>query len=183
MAEVLNTTKDAILLDLTRIESAKANAPTAKAAHVSVEVAEKTNPVASRRENLLTYLLVTNALLESREQSILQNAIEDITGETFSELDNLVKPEIKSELLFKLEETFAELPKRQRDEDLVFALGELSSLTIKEAISGLKAELKEVEQLGDEVSINLCVEKMTSLQKKLSESSFSETMFNQPLSI
>lgn len=183
VAESLNTTKDAIFLDLSRLETARVNTPTAKAPHMSVAVAEKANPIASRRENLLTYLIVTNALLESREQSILQNALEEIVKQPFIELDNQVNPEIKSELLFKLEETFADLPKRQRDEDLVFALGELSTLTIKESIAVLKAELKEAEQTGDEVSLNLCVEKMTSLQKKLSETSFSESMFHQPLSI
>jgi len=183
VATTLNITKEAILLDLSRLESAKANTPAVKAPHQSVTVVETTNPVATRRENLLAYLVVAGELLESREQSILRAALVEIIEQSIEDLDNMIKPELKSELLFRLEEAFTEMPKRQRYEDLVFALREFRSLTIKDSISVLKAELQEAERQSDEADLKLCIEKMTNLQKKLSESPYLDEMFSQPLSI
>jgi DNA primase len=183
VSEALGTTKEAILLDLARLANAKASMPNSKAPHLSVAVAEKTNPGVSRRESLLAYLVVSCDLLEGREQSILQKSLEDITTSTFSSMETLIKPEIKSELLFKLEETFEQMPARQRHEDLIFALNEFNTSTIKDAITSLKVELIEAERIGDEASLKLCVDKMTNLQKKLSDKRFLPEMFHQPLSL
>ncbi len=183
VAETLNTTKESIQIDLNRLASAKANTPSQKTPHASIEVVATVNPVGTRRENLLNYLIIASSLLESREQSILEAALSGIINKDFLELDASVASELKSELLFKLEETFADMPARQRHEDLVFALGELNTLTIKEAIANLKGELHEAERMGDEDSLKLCIDKMTSLQKRLSESRFLDEMFHQPISV
>ena len=179
IAEAAGTTKDAILLDVARLEAhQEKEAPAVPGDNVGETVIEKTAGT-SRADSLMTYLVVVVDLIPESEAKTVSKLFKDIVGEALITIKKSLPVDQLSGLAFTLEDQIGELRPVDRQREIAGKLQELEALTIKAALREAKEKLKEVEQKGDEKRINECLEVINKLQQKLGSSEFNLDIFKQ----
>jgi len=177
IATSLNTTKDAILLEVARLESIKKVEPTHKV-EAPTEVSEVKAKQNNRKESLLAYLVVAYSILNEQEKKVVGKAFQEITDTTIATVTERMSPEIISGLVFTLEQEFEQMSSHARQAELVEKLQEFSALSLKEAMRKEQTLLKAAEVNDDESSMKVCMENINVLHKKLTEISLSDKLFD-----
>lgn len=177
IATSLGTTKDAILLEVARLESIKKVEP-AQSQPESVEVSEVKAKLNNRKESIMNYLVVVHDLLSDQEKTILAKAFEEIHNTTLEEVAKQLTPEMISGLTFTLEQEFEQMSPHSRQIELVEKLREFSSLSLKEAMRKEQIMLKAAEQNQDEENLKISMENINALHKKLSEVGLPDDLFD-----
>ena len=176
IAEAAGTTKDAILLDVARLEAHQEKTAPVPDQSADDAAADKAVSV-GRVENLKAYLITVVEIIPETEGKIVDKYFSNITGEKVTAAKEDVSSEVLSGLSFTLEEQLSERKPIDRQREIIDRLQELETLLLKSALREAKSELSEAEQKGDEKSINKCLEKINELQQKLANSDLSTDIF------
>jgi len=174
IAERLSTTKDAIMLELARLEAAAEDRPTALETEAPAAPAEQ--PALVRKESVLSYLIVASDIVEKNIGERTLELLTEISGASVETLRQSCPPETMSSLLFTLEDRFADTPQKQIDAELVGGLKELEKIMHKEALREHKESLQRAESEGDEAATTAAVMAISALQQKLTASIVPESL-------
>lgn len=169
IANAIDTTVEAIRLELTRLES------TRRPGRREQEVEEPANKLESirtvqvggRKQTLIAYLAVMEELLDPSDGHMLAEQFIAIIGETPKETRAKLPPDTISELAFKLEERMGEMRPRHIREEWESAIKELDTLLVKEKMLSAKDQLSTAEKNSDEVEMARIIGVLDELKGKL----------------
>ena len=167
VAKALNTTAEAIRLDLARLESKKnKEVKTDTKDSASTEIGKD---VLRRKEGLLAYLSVAIDFVNGADRDKLSLEFNNVVKASRETVRTKLGPEKESELVFTIEQSALEESARQFLADISEKLRELHMLILREEMAKEKNALVSMEQSGDEKSINECINSIKELQRKMSE--------------
>lgn len=178
VAEATDTTKDAILLDLSRLGSkaVESNRVT-DSSNGAQSNGESSKNVARRLDSLRDYLLVAAALVPAGEADVLKRSYQEITSEDFDSQQAIVPKEVYSRLSFTIEEQLLPLKPTVRQAKLAEILNEFANYFFKEAISAARQELAAAESAGDEKTAATKLKAIHDWQQKLVTTPYSVESF------
>ena len=93
--------------------------------------------------------------------------MEAITKKTFSDLENEVPVEIKSEVIFRAETFLDKNPRKVFDEEFIHTLNQFKNLIIRQELTEERKRLEELEKLNDKENIAVTIDHIAILQKSL----------------
>lgn len=176
IADALNTTKDAIHYEVSRIEetSSVQNAYTA-----SEEVEQPSNMPTNetRLQSLTAYLTVMTTLLKDSQKEALEKALTTILAKSVEEILHDMPAEVQSKLMFSFEESLEAIPEQERTLDLSDKLGELHRLTVRAKLKAAKEGVRAAEGAGDTEALEKALGKVAELQKELTEEPYRRDTF------
>lgn len=178
VAERLDTTKDAISLEVARLEASAAHTSSRESESVEVEQSEGGAPTELRKDRLLAYLVVAADVLAGDRQTKLRTAIGELTGKSIEALREELPKETLSQLVFTLEEQFSETQDKELKTELIDSLRELESILNRETLKEHKETLVASEVATEEEQIKEAIAAISKLQQKMGNSSIPETFFD-----
>jgi DNA primase len=171
VAEALGTTKDAVHYEVERCEEKEqAESQKYKSSQAPIPVTEesgKTDDTSRRRDGVVTYLLGILPLCDAVTTGIIQKTMKDILGDTLSELEETVSVSAKAEVLFKAEAMVDEQPKLLFQTEIIHALNQLHTLTVRTVLREAKEELRQAELSGNEELAKALLETVQRAQRDL----------------
>ncbi|MEX0930895.1 MAG: DNA primase, partial [Candidatus Paceibacterota bacterium] len=179
IAEALQTTKDSIHLEVSRLERERESRDT----HISSETTIGTDPSdkkdvsESRLERLTNYLVIVREILDERTKTILENNLVKIMNTSVDVVREKMPPESVSPLLFNLEKEFAEMNQKAIQQELASKLQELKELSLKVLIREKQVQLTEAEQTHDEEIVEKSLQEIANLQKEFTQPVITEEVF------
>ncbi len=162
IAESINTTADAIRLEVLRLEDKAAADIKQPDTAVEKKVEENTRDPQARKIGLIHYLAIMDDLLPIAEKHLLGEQFAELTGKTTTEIRSGMPANKISELTFKLEQYIADHKPMYVREEWEDKLKQLQSVVLREKVAITKAELVAAEQAGDE---KIAAEKLAELEK------------------
>jgi hypothetical protein len=126
----------------------------------------------SRVVSVITYIVATLPLFSEEIVSKLRPIIESITSKTLEELEEVVTPAGKAEVLFRTETFLDKNPRRVFDEEFVHSLNELRTQIIKSDLTKARRRLEEAESVGQTDEVAEAIKIVSTLQQKLQEKPF-----------
>ncbi|MEX0913074.1 MAG: DNA primase [Candidatus Paceibacterota bacterium] len=148
VAEAIDTTTEAIRLELARMDSVKSPARPAEA--VVLGDIQSPKVVLTRKEDLLTFLAVAEGLLDISEQHMLRERFLELLGESPDEVRARLPIEKVSEMTFTIEQHWNEINPKFIREEWEERMQQLSKILTKEKVAKARTELLKAEQEGDE---------------------------------
>lgn len=176
VAEALNTTTDAISLEVARLSDKRDISQTNKPVDKKVETTN-ININTNRTETLKNYLAILPDLVNEKEAIVIKEKFSEIAGEDLSKYREEMPAEIAGALTFIVEQAFVDLPDLARQEDIADRLQTFHELKVKKQMREVREELKIAESNHDEEGINKCSTNITNLQKELFSSSYGLDIF------
>jgi len=178
IAEVLNTTKDAVHFEVERLDELGDN--NRKINHDIKLVEEKNNgaTVGNRYETLLNYLFGVLPIFEPNVSDKILKTITEITSLTVEELKGKVSTKLSSEVTFRIEVTLDQYPRRVFEEEVVHAVNQLRDVVIRERLKYAKEELREMERLGQYEKADSLMKKVTELQEARKQQSYTTELLH-----
>ncbi len=164
VAEAINTTTEAIRLELARIDNT--TSPKKPTATVAVEHKEPPQPILTRKEDLLTFLVAADELLDISEQHMLREQFLDLTGEKPEEVRARLPIDKVNEMTFLIEQRWNDINPRFIREEWEERMQQLKKAVMKEQIVTTKLELQKAEQEGDENLMNKLLGHLNMLRNK-----------------
>ena len=177
IAENIGTTKEAIGLDVARLEAKRK--PETSGEEKKKEVKQGNVSSTNRLDNLRNYFLVIVDLISEDDATVIRSHYREITGEDFEKEKKKLSSEESSRLAFNLEKSLEELSDHARLVEFTETLSEFATLTLKEKIKSEKQLLSEAENRGDEKEVEKLLANINSLQQKLKEAKYSLDIFKQ----
>ncbi len=182
IAERLNTTKDAIHFEVTRLEekqtteqkSPVADEQSTAAATQSVSTVQNND----RMIQVIGYLVTMHDLLPEF-QSVLQVKINEVAGKEVQELRAESDPKFLSRLAFELEAQLPEEFNKHHKQDLIDKVNELRDLIIKDKLKSARDELRQAEHKNDEAKVSEILAEIAELQKALGMPYFTIELFEK----
>lgn len=165
VAEAINTTTDAIRLELARMSSQE-TPKQSPANPVAQEPDQPPPPVLTRKEDLLTFLVAADELLDISEQHMLREQFLELTGKKPEEVRSRLPVDKVSKMTFIIEQRWNEINPRFIREEWEDRMQQLKKAVVKEQIVKTKAELLKAEQEGDEKQMNRLLEQLNLLRNK-----------------
>lgn len=175
VADALNTTKDAILLELARLE--RERKPQVRAEEGAAAAKEAPRNL-TRLDSLTAYFVALFDLLGETERAVIDATFTDITGRTLDAARNDIPADTLAPLVFKLESGLDESPAKQLHHDLAERLTELREQMLRVAIRTKRDELAHAERDGDESSKERLTAELSELQRKLSAAPYTAELFS-----
>ncbi len=164
VAEAINTTTEAIRLELARIDSA--TPPKQPAEAVTVVHEESAQPTLTRKEDLLTFLVAADELLDISEQHMLRAQFLNLMGEKPDEVRARLPLDKVSKMTFTIEQRWNDINPRFIREEWEERIQQLKKVVMKEQIVNTKLELQKAEQEGDENLMNKLLGHLNTLRNK-----------------
>lgn len=164
IAEATETTTDAIRLEIARLEATKKDIGV-NTKEVLQKPAEKLT--LNRKEDLIAFLMAAESLLTPSDRHILREGFLEATGKNIDEAGEKIQPGKLSEMIFTLEQHWAEINPRFIRAEWEDRLSLLKSISVKERVSLIKSAIKEAESRGDESKINSLLKDLDQLKKEI----------------
>ncbi|MEX0917946.1 MAG: DNA primase [Candidatus Paceibacterota bacterium] len=177
VAEALNTTTDAIHLELARLERDRARRPAVATEQSAHQEAEAPASV-TRKEALLAYMVAAEALLSEKERAVVSRTFEAAVGRPITAVRDELSAEVISPLVFQLENELADMRPLQRHEELAGRLQELRELLLKETIREKRTTLAAAERTGDEAAMETLMGEVAELHREFGKPRYSPELFN-----
>lgn len=164
VAEAINTTTEAIRLELSRIVNTET--PKQPVTVAATEPDQPPPPVLTRKEDLLTFLVAADELLEITEQHMLREQFLELTGEKTEEVRTRLPIDKVSEMTFTIEQRWNDINPRFIREEWEDRIQQLKKVVMKEQIINTKVELQKAEKEGDENLMNKLLGHLNTLRNK-----------------
>lgn len=171
IAEYLDTTKDAILLELARIESSKDTKREPQRDTLSSPLEEKDHTPSARKDRVIAFLLTVATQLDEQLSDKIKAALQSVTKKDIDTLQSEVSAELMNKLNFMTEDSFLLLSRRYQIEELQDRLVELQNILHKESLATLKKQLVSAEQQSDEERVAEVMRQINELQMSSPEES------------
>ncbi len=174
LAESLKTTKDAIHYEVERLQELKAHSP--KPTDIVDDQNQSINAInesVQRHVSLLTYIIGVLPLLSESAVGKVKEILETITGKSFSELEDMVSSESRSEVLFRTEDFLDNNPRRIFDEEFLHSLNQFRDVTARRELKIARERLEEAERVGNNEDILEAITRVSELQPILQMSPYS----------
>lgn len=183
VAEVLNTTREAVHFEVDRLSELKqqqeAGSGYEEYSQVSEgQVKEKVVPE-QRYESQLAYLLGILTLLDGELKDGVKRGVEEITEQSIAELEQKIEVSVKAEVIFRTESLLDKFPKKVFEDEVVHTLNQFREIVIKRKLKVAKSELREIEGAGDEDLIVKALSKVQELQQALQQPPYSLELLKQ----
>lgn len=163
VAEAINTTTEAIRLELARMDNREApKQPATVAPTESVEPP----PVLTRKEDLLTFLVAADELLDISEQHMLREQFLELTGEKTEEVRSRLPIDKVSKMTFTIEQRWNDINPRFIREEWEDRVQQLKKVVMKEQIVTTKTELLKAEKEGDQNLMDKLLGQLNTLRNK-----------------
>ena len=175
IAERLNTTTDAIMLEVARLE-AEAETETRPVTRAETETVAEADTL-DRYQKVLAFLIIACEVIDKADANRVAGGLKQITQESIGDLRKDLKAEEVSGMAFTIEEQFSDLQPHLIHAELVDRLRELETLTHKAQLKEQKEALTLAEQNSDESATNDALSAITALQQKMATSVIDESFF------
>lgn len=179
IATRLQTTPEAITHEVNRVREKADTTPSPMLVERTAAESNIDQDIAPRRTSLIQYLVSVRDLHPEPMQAGLTSALEEITGESFTDLQARVPKNIMSELLFTEEGHLETIKPTQQQQDLLDLLNELYVLTVKEQLRTYRERLRQAELAGEESVLHDTLSQISNLQTKLSVPRYTIDLFSK----
>jgi len=180
VAEVLNTTKDAVHYEVERLqENEQGSHKTVSTADDTGENKEGKVEVAKRYDSLLAYLFGVVPILEDGVALNIKKIIESVTESSIEELEKIVPTGSVAEVTFRVEASMDNYPRKVFEEDVVHSLNQLRELVIRKRLKIAKDELREAEQTNDIEVLTNSLKVVKELQETLQKAPYTYESLKQ----
>lgn len=169
VATGLNTTPQAVALDVARLTEQQQKPVRTAVSHESV--VRRTQP-SQRKDVLLGLIAVAARLAEGRERTVIEDAFIAITGSTADEARDTMDPVKVQEITFSLEQRLDSLSTKERQTLFAENLEELNKLVVREALIRENNELRIAEDMKDEPAQHALEARIQALQETLRDRSY-----------
>ncbi|MAZ56646.1 DNA primase [bacterium] len=163
VADELGVKIEAIHLELSSLESSDEGDRSVSSASIEAKVDDNVD----RKQSLLSFLITAHDLVEKKVQNILEKALENICGQSVSELSAKVPAEEKSQSLFLLEDAFVDMDEKQVLMELASRLERLRKITLKEILQTKKEALRLCEEVGEDAKVQILLQEVKDIHGKL----------------
>lgn len=164
VAEAINTTAEAIRLEMSRMNSVEV--PKQSAPIIPNKQEQTPQPILTRKEDLLTFLVAADELLDISEQHMLREQFLELVGEKPEEVRTRLPVDKVSEMTFTIEQRWNDINPRFIREEWEDRVLQLKKVLMKEQIVNTKTELQRAEQAGDENLMNQLLGHLNTLRNK-----------------
>jgi DNA primase len=166
LAEGLNTTKEAIHYEVVQLQEKKHHTPTSSVEAPLINSSKKVTgtQTVERHTSLLTYIIGVLPLVSESTIKKVQEILELITGKTFTELEESISPEVRSEVLFRTEAFLDTNPRRIFDEEFLHALNQFRDVTARRELKVAREKLEEAEKVGNYEEVAMAIKRVSELQ-------------------
>lgn len=164
VAEAINTTTEAIRLELARMSSTEK--PTQLAQTIVPDTNLPPSITLTRKEDLLTFLVAADELLDISEQHMLREQFLELTEEKIEDVRTRLSIDKVSEMTFTIEQRWNDINPKFIREEWEDRIQQLKKVVMKEQIINTKIELQKAEQAGDENLMNKLLGHLNTLRNK-----------------
>ena len=181
VATAIETSKDAISLEVARIRESEAARPTAVRTVIEKRVVGAPKQRERGREKELTgYLAVAVGLIAPDMAAALERRFTEVCGADPQTCEEQLDTNVRSELMFRIESLYEEYSERQLKEDLMGKMHELELLLLRRAIAEKKQALFDAERADNADVVTELLTEVGELQKQLARASDPTDLFAAP---
>jgi len=164
IAKDISTSSDAVRFELDRLRENTSSNQYSNQEDNAVESSTSLKVANNSLEGAYAFLL---ASIEVVNEKLAKKAKEELAKIKFLETLTEPDPEELARITFTLEQQFSELPELSVTSEVVSKLNIIKTNLLRKAVNQARAELREVEENGDDESFSQVLRKITDLETEM----------------